>query len=429
MKLGDFIKSPFSTLINRKGSIFKALLADNGNGTMEKLISGVETCRSEWCNDTDFYNMSGERFEKCAALFSVLKRMYEESDESFKNRIGLLLHRNGDDIWGDKWNILHILQTYFDTKSVWIRNSTDNPSLNILSDPDFEKMSAWTLEGGAAYSQQANFSGALGMAFSSVGSCSQIVSVSQDTTYFLHFFVQGKINVSVRDNNGRYYCTKAGDFGAWQQNKCVATFSCDEWDAKSLFFITDSDVSAVTITFEYVDIETYLDYTRLFAMDGSITFSVIVQFKGVHSDSTLVLAPGEADPIKAPVLDFAGFFAEGTQDVREIDSADQSFYDFDSAAAIADVSPLLTGGEEDFIPTANLDGRAYIELDTWCMAGNTDGDVITIDYDSMSYYDNAFMYGATGTKSQAVYEELLEIMAAGGTTPFIELVTRESAEE
>ena len=63
------------------------------------------------------------------------------------------------------------------------------------------------------------------------------------------------------------------------------------------------------------------------------------------------------------------------------------------------------------------------------MAGNTDGDVITIDYDSMSYYDNAFVYGATGTKSQAVYEELLEIMAAGGTTPFIELVTRESAEE
>ena len=165
MKLGDFIKSPFSTLINRKGSIFKALLADNGNGTMEKLISGVETCRSEWCNDTDFYNMSGERFEKCASLFSVLKRMYEESDESFKNRIGLLLHRNGDDIWGDKWNILHILQTYFDTKSVWIRNSTDKPSLNILSDPDFEKMSAWTLEGGAAYSQLANFSGALGMAF------------------------------------------------------------------------------------------------------------------------------------------------------------------------------------------------------------------------------------------------------------------------
>lgn len=429
MKLSDFIKSPFSTLINKSGNVFKALLTDGGNGTMEKLISDVESCRSKWCNKTDFYELEGERFEKCAALFSVLKRMYEEDDESFKNRIGLLLHRNGDDIWGDKWNVLHVLQSYFGTKSVWIRNSTDDSSLNLLADPDFEKMTAWTVEGGANYSTQANFSGALGMTFSSTGSCSQIVSVAESTTYFLHFFLQGKINVSIRDNTGRYYCTKAGDFGAWQQNKCAATFSSEEWDAHSLFFITDNSVSAVTVTFEYAEIETYLDYARLYAMDGSITFSVIIQFKGVHSDSTLVLAPGEADPIKTPVLDYAGFFAEGTEDVKEIDVEQQSFYDFDSAAVIDKISPILTGGEEDFVPTVNLDDRTYIELDTWCMAGNTDGDVITIDYDSMSYYDNAFVYGATGTKSQAVYAELLGIMAAGGTTPFIELVTRESAEE
>ena len=429
MVLGDFIKSTFSSLVNKNGKIFKALLTDKGDGTLEKMLFDVEACRSEWCGDTDFYKMKGERLEKCASLFSVLKRIYAEDDDSFKKRMGLLLHRNGDDIWGDKWNVIHVLQSYFETNNIWICNSTDEPSLNLLADPDFEKMSDWTLEGGASYSQAANFSGALGMAFASVGSCSQVVSVAPNTTYFLHFFLRGKIKVSIRDNNGRYYCTKAGDFGAWQQNECAAAFDCEDWNAQRLFFITDSNVQAVTISFEYAGIETWLDYARLYAMDGSITFSVIVQFRGVHSDSTLVLAPGEADPIKAPSLEFAGFFAEGTQDVKEIDGEEQSFFDFDSAAMIADDSPLLAEGEEDFKPTANLDGRAYIELDTWCMAGDTDGDVITIDYDSMSYYDNSFVYGAMGTKSQAVYEELLGIMAAGGTTPFIELVTRESAEE
>lgn len=429
MRLGEFIKSTFATLVNKNGKVFKALLTDNGSGTLEKLLNDVENCRDEWCNDTDFYSISGERLEKAASLFSVLKRMYDEDDESFKSRIKLLLYRNGDDLWGDKWNILHILQSYFDTLNLWIVNNTDDISLNLLADPDFERMSAWELEGGANYSDKANFSGALGLAFASTGSCKQLVAVSANTTYFFHFFLQGRINVTIQDNTGRYYCTRTGDFGAWQQNKCVSGFESEEWDAHSMFFITDNDVEAVTITFEYAGTDTLLDYARLFAMDGSITFSVIIQFKGVHSDSTLVLAPGNSDPIKAPVLEFAGFFVEGTHDVMEMDSAEQSFYDYDSAAIIDEVSPILTGGDDDFVPTVDLDDRAYIELDTWCMADNTDGDVVTIDYDSMSYYDNSFMYGATGTKSQTVYEELLEIMAAGGTTPFIELVTRESAEE
>ena len=429
MKLGEFIKSTFSTLVNKNGNVFKALLADNGNGTLEKLLNDVEVCREEWCNDIDFYSIRGERFEKAASLFSVLKRMYDESDESFKSRINLLLFRNGDDLWGDKWNILHILQSYFDTLNLWIVNNTDEVSLNLLADPDFEKMSAWELSGGVEYSDKANFSGALGLSFVSMGTCKQLVATSANTTYFLHFFLQGKINVTIQDNLGRYYYPKTGDFGAWQQNKCVSAFGSKEWDAHSMFFITDDNVEAITVTFEYAGTDTFLDYARLYAMDGSITFSVIVQFKGVHNDSTLVLAPGETDPIKAPVLEFAGFFTGGSHDVRETDSAEQSFYDYDSAAIIDEVSPLLSGGNDDFVPTANLDGRAYIELDTWCMAGSTDGDIITIDYDSMSYYDNAFVYGATGTKSQAVYDELLEIMAAGGTSPFIELVTRETAEE
>lgn len=429
MKLEEFIKSAFPTLVNKDGIMFKALLTDGkGNGTMEKMLNDVEEFRNEWCNENDFYSISGERFEKCAALFSVLKRMYNESDDSFKNRIKLLLYRNGDELIGDKWNILHVLKSYFGTESLWIVNNTDDLSSNLLFDPDFEKMSAWQISGGVEYSDKANFSGALGLSFISTGNCKQAVSVAQNTTYFLHFFLQGKINVAVQDNLGRYYCSTSDEFGSWQKNKCSTSFECSEWDAHSLFFITDSNVSAVTITFEYAG-SSFLDYARLYAMDGSITFSVVVQLKGVHSSSTLILAPGESDPIRAPVLDFAGFFADGSQDIKETDTANQSFYGYDSAAVIDEVSPILAGGGEDFVPTVNLDNRTYIELDTWCMAGSTDGNIITIDYDSMSYYDNAFVYGATGTKSQSVYKELLEIMAAGGTTPFIELVTRESVEE
>lgn len=392
MKLGDFIKSTFSTLINKSCGIFKALLSDDGNGTMEMLLSDAERCRAEWCNDTDFYKMSGERLEKCAALFSVLKRIYEEDDESFKKRMGLLLHRNGDTVWGDNWNILNVLRSYFDSENVWICNSTDDSTHNLIADPDFERMTVWALSGDVNYSVDAKFSGAVGVSFAGTGSCSQTVPLSHDTTYFLHFFLSGSINIVIQDNLGRYYNTLSGDFGAWQQERCVNSFSSERWDANRLFFITDANVENVNIIFEFATGNAFLDYVRLYAMDGSSTFSIIVQNSGVTTEETLVLAPGESDQMKAPVLEFAGFFA-GSQDVE--------------------------------VSSENLDGYVFVEVDTWCMTDDKNNNLITLDYDLMSYYDNSFVYGAAGIKAQTVHEELIKIMAAGGTIPFVELILKD----
>lgn len=425
MKLGDFIKNSFARLINRNGTVFKALLVDNGSGTLEKLLNDAEVCRVRWCDENDFYELTGERFEKCASLFCILKRMYQENDDSFKARIRAVLRRADDDLWGDKWNLIHVIKLYFGADKVWICNSTDDISHNLLKDYDFENhTSEWSLVGGAEYSEKANFSGDFGVFFRSLGTCSQTVYVSPESTYFLHFFLQGTVNVVVQDNSGRYYCTKRGDFGAWQQNKCVTTFACEEWDAKSLFFITDNNVSSITITFEYAEAEAYLDYTRLFLMDGSISFSVVIRSRNESGDETLFLVPGTDDPIKS-VGDIAGFYTEGTQDVQETDSSEQSFYDFDSAAIIDEVSPILTSGEDDFIPTPNLDNRTYIGLDTWCM----NGEIVTFDYDSAPYYNNTFMQGAAGLFAESAYKELLDILSAGGTTPFLELVTYENKDE
>ena len=53
-------------------------------------------------------------------------------------------------------------------------------------------------------------------------------------------------------------------------------------------------------------------------------------------------------------------------------------------------------------------------------------DYKSVDYSKASYFDNTFIYGATGGQVKEVYQELLDIVRADGTTGTIELLTRES---
>jgi hypothetical protein len=107
--IGDFLRSIFSTLINKDDEVFKALFANpEETGAVETIFNELETVRDEWCNNSDVYNQIGEMLEKPLSYFSVLERLFEESDESYKDRNALLFYRNGDTLWGDKWDVLSI---------------------------------------------------------------------------------------------------------------------------------------------------------------------------------------------------------------------------------------------------------------------------------------------------------------------------------
>jgi hypothetical protein len=242
--------------------------------------------------------------EKTLSLFSVLSRTYDESDVSLKRRNLLLYNRNGDTIWGNCRNIIKLFKAFFNSEYVYIVNNTDEITNNLILDGDFEDDNeAWIFDS-CEINTDACFSGRFGVLLDGDSKCSQSVNINTDTVYFVHFFHMGNIAVEIKDNNGRFWKPAAknvDEFGSWVNTKQSITLpgNSEEWEAGSIFFISDDLVSSVTISFLGIDDEkTYLDYIRLNKKDIYPSFSLVVVFTGRSSPETIGLAPGKDDPIE-----------------------------------------------------------------------------------------------------------------------------------
>jgi hypothetical protein len=392
--VGDFLRSVFSTLVNKDDEVFKALFASpDETGAIETIFNELEIVRDEWCNNSDVYNQIGEMLEKTLSYFSVLERLFEENDTSYKDRNALLFYRNGDTLWGDKWDVLNIFKAYFGTNQVFIVNDTNSIEENILLDGDFEEKNAWILEG-CAYDSSARFSERIGVYFSSPGICKQTVNVDGDSTYFVHFFLSGNIGVQIKDNNNRYYDAVRGEFGEWVSHPAANDFSTSDWDAKRVFFLTDALVNSVTISFiGKVEGIALLDYVRLFKKGNWSSFTIIANFTSIYTADTLAMAPGKDDPVRIYRNSFYGHFSGGGNSWSE-----------------------------------PIDNNMFIESgDTPLAPGEGDDDEgVNVNYDVMSYIEQANLFGMDIVRPESVYTELLEIVRAGGITSCIEIVTRNS---
>ena len=136
--IGDFIRSVFSSRISRQNEVFKALWADKEyeDGTMESLFKDMYVSIDRWGN-SDVYTQYGEQLDRTFEYFSGLNRMFEEQDKDWSFRNWLIFTRTGDDLWGDYWNCLRVLRTYFGTKYVYIVNNTDDMEYNLIQNHDF----------------------------------------------------------------------------------------------------------------------------------------------------------------------------------------------------------------------------------------------------------------------------------------------------
>lgn len=322
--VGNFIKSVFPTIVNKNGEVFKALLANEyGSGTIEKIFNEFEAERKTWCKG--FYDQTGEQLQKTLAVFSVLTQLQNESEEVFLKRNELLFYRNGDTVWGDRWNILNIFKTFFNNEHVYLVNNAEKYADSFLIDGNFENGDTWILDG-CTYEREARFEETIGVLFNAAGTCSQTVVVEANKVYFLHFFLKGNIRVKIQDNNGRYWNSSIGDFGQWQASERLQSFeSANKWDNKSLFFINDRDVQAVTITFVYESgCYAFLDFVRLCEKTRASMFSLIVVFESIYSDKTMGLAPGTNDPIesvnydKVSYLDHTFIFGATGKAIEEV---------------------------------------------------------------------------------------------------------------
>jgi hypothetical protein len=410
--IGDFIRSVFPTLVNKNGTTFKALLADGeGGGTVEKIFEDLEETRKAWTENKSIYSQSGEQLQKTLAVFSVISQLQNEREATFLKRNELLFYRNGDKIWGDKWNILNIFKTFFNNQNIYLVNNTEKFEDNLLEDGNFERQTAWTLED-SSYEREARFEETTGVLFNASGTCKQSVNVNTDTSYFLHFFLKGNIRVQIKDNNNRYWNPKGGEFGAWSSTEYSMHFESTDWDNKSFYFITDVNVASVQVIFLYEPgYYAFLDYVRLNEKTGASTFSLVAVFEGVYSDETANLAPGTNDDIVAFDYDTMGFHSPGGED----------------APLEEDVSPIVSEGSNDIEPLNGYENMTYLDEQKALAPQspvNSD-DFKSVDYSKVSYFDSAYIFGATGKEVEEIYQALLDIVQPGGMTSTIEILVRE----
>lgn len=395
--IGDFIRSVFPTIVNKNGTIFKALLADkeNNDGTIETVFSDVEKARKAWAEHKSVYKQSGEQLQRTLRVFSVIKPLQNESEQTFKDKNELLFVRDSRTLWGNKRDVLQLFKSFCDNQNVYLVNNTEPFADNLLADGNFEKWNAWFLVD-ASYERKARFEETTGVFFNGTGSCSQSVHIEKNATYFLHFFMKGSIHLQITDNNGRYWNSKGGEDsdGAWVDNKYDLSFTSADWDNKSAFFFTDSTVSSITVTFLAApSYYAFLDYVRLNKKTEASTFSLIAVSEDVYAPETASLAPGEND--YEPDYTKFGYFSPGEEDSSE------SLQDYDN----------MTYADE----------RLSIASDSFDFSD----EYKSIDYDKASYFDSTYIYGGVGRDTEQVYQEILDIVQAGGVTSMIELLTRE----
>ncbi|MGP1491249.1 MAG: hypothetical protein ACTTI6_09350 [Treponema sp.] len=426
--IGDFIRSVFPTIVNKTGKLFKALLADKeyADGTIETIFNTIEKTRKEW-SERSVYQQSGEQLDRTLSVFSIIKQLQNESEQTFKNRNKLLFMRSGDRLWGNRQNILNMFKTFYNNQNVYLVNNTEPFADNLLSDGNFEKQDAWILVD-AVYAQEARFEETTGIFFNAAGTCSQSVNVERGATYFLHFFMKGNIRVQITDNKSRYWHTTGGEDsdGAWSEHEYAVSFVSKDWTNKSIFFFTDDTVSNVTITFLYdPGYYAFLDYVRLNKKTGASTFTLIAVFDGIYTDETASMAPGRHDDIIQPDYSKQGYFSPGQADVHERDENSISY--FDHSAITEGISPIAAEGTNDVEPLRGYENMSYADAQQSLAPDSPVGsdDYKSVDYNKVSYFDSAYIFGATGTEAKGIFQELLDIVQAGGVTSTIELLTRE----
>ena len=103
--------------------------------------------------------------------------------------------------------------------------------------------------------------------------------------------MKGNVKLKIKNSLDNYW-----DFEAltWSTSVKEKEFTCENWDNKSVFFISNTENS--TIEFSGTN-GSYLDYVEVYKKKKNATFTVVCQFVGASSEGALALAPGTNDPV------------------------------------------------------------------------------------------------------------------------------------
>ena len=302
MTLLEQIRSNFPKTIDKSKTVFSAIIAnDKNNASIQKSLIDVKNYATDWVSTPNIYEQTGDMLDKTIKFFSFLERYTDETENSIKNRFSAIFVRNHDTRWGTPFDIKSVFEQYFPHATIYLVENTNKiddatPGLgNLFVDGDIttDTPTAWTLVNCSA-ATEARFSKSYGILINQSGATlSQIVNINSESAYFLHFFLKGKINVQVKNNENNYwnYSTQT-----WVNSPVENIFSSDDWNDQSMFIITTDDTTTIEVSFSYVDTKTYIDYFRLFAKQPYGSFTVIAHFEGNTAVNAFGLAAGDDDP-------------------------------------------------------------------------------------------------------------------------------------
>lgn len=272
MELVNQIRSNFPKTIDKGKPIFSALIAnDKGDAAIQKQLVDLLAYMKEWTSTPDVYNQSGLMLEKTITFFSYLERFADETEQSLKNRFRAIFVRNHDTRWGTPYDVKSVFRQYFPHAEIYlIENVNKIDSVvpgenNYIVDGDISTStpSDWTLTNCSA-TKAARFSKGFGIEMNqNGGSFSQTVTIPnrkqindseeyKNLTYFLHFFMSGKVDVQIHNSaNNKYWDYTLKE---WKTTATNNRFEQAEWNDCSLYFFTDGDddTTDITVTFNYV---------------------------------------------------------------------------------------------------------------------------------------------------------------------------------
>lgn len=301
MTISEQLQSNFPGTISKEGEIFKAIVTDGkGGGAIDVILRDSKKYADEYINTPNIYEQTGDMLTKTISFFSYLERFANETEKAVKQRFAALFVRNHDKIWGTPYDVKNLFEQYFPTGTIYLVENTnyyregniDNE--NLLSDGDLEEQLVWTLTN-CNYSQLARFSKSWGVELDNVNAnLSQSVTINPEKkSYFLHFFMQGNLGVKISTQDGRFWNNTTKE---WVLTDYINDFNSSEWDNKTLFFITDENITDITV--EFVGSTSgvgYVDYIRLFQKKAYPSFTIIAHFFGDAAKGALGLAPGTND--------------------------------------------------------------------------------------------------------------------------------------
>jgi hypothetical protein len=285
-----------ATGINIEDEVYKAIYSDDeGRGALALELDALVGFINYYTKTDDVRNHQGTSLELIIKEFVNFNRRVMEKDEIYLRRFLAITERKKDLVWGNKWNIKHVFEAYFSGIEAFVAENTAD--MDLIENGDFEEEDDnWVLEGGAEISYSARFSGRRGLYFNRIaGAAAQSVELERGA-HVLHFFLDGKIDVEIKDSAGKYWNM---DTLEWSDSPLVNKFDNEIWDDRSMFIkVLPEEGDTITIKFigRKDDVIT-LDYVRLYRKLPYPTYTVIVKYEGYAvADKTLHLGKGTEDP-------------------------------------------------------------------------------------------------------------------------------------